>query len=233
MMKQKLSILVIEDNAMMQEALGELLTQAGCVVTLAESGEEIGELAQRHIDVVILDINLPGENGFSIAKRLRAVSPNLGIIMLTARSHPNDSVEGYLHGADNYFSKPFNPQALLAAVQNLGHRVLHTRHQLTTHLSFQLDVIKKNLIHHQSTLSLTPIETLILKNFVLAENHYLEDWQLQTLMENHSESTINLHYVQVTISRLRKKIQNAYQQEENIKNLRGLGYQLMLNITII
>jgi DNA-binding response OmpR family regulator len=234
-MKHKLSILVVEDNVMMQETLSELLTQDGHRVSIIDCGDALGELGCDNVDVVILDVNLPGEDGFSIAKRLRARFPRLGIIMLTACNRPEDSITGYVHGVDNYFHKPFQAQVLLAAIQNLGQRVLASQKSSLPSLNLRLDYLKKNLLfaEERESIALTPIESLILRNLILAENHTLEDWQLQELIETEIGEEITRHYLQVIMSRLRKKIEAVVPSADSIKNIRGIGYRLFVDITIV
>lgn len=232
-MKHKLSILVVEDNFMMQETLSELLTQEGHRVSIIDCGDALGELGCENVDVVILDVNLPGEDGFSIAKRLRASFPRLGIIMLTACNRPEDSITGYVHGADNYFNKPFQPQVLLAAIQNLGHRVLASQKSTLPSLNFSLDYLKKSLLFAEESIALTAIESLILRNLILAEDNTVEEWQLQELIETELGEEITRHYLQVIMSRLRKKIEAIVRSEDSIKNIRGMGYRLLVDVTIL
>lgn len=229
MIKHKLSIMVVEDNKMMQEALAELLQEEGHSVTLLDCAEAFGELAQDQFDILILDISLPGEDGLSISQRLRTVFPRLGIIMLTARNQPEDTIQGYLHGTDNYFTKPFNPQVLLAAIQNLGQRVISTRE--ASFALLELNIRKKTLSQADQTISLTATEALILQNFILAPKQTLENWQLQSIISSEEEPA-SLNYLQVDISRLRKKLMVFTGAHESIKNLREKGYCLTLHICI-
>jgi DNA-binding response OmpR family regulator len=227
------SILVIEDNIMMQETLSELLIQEGHSVSLIDCGEALSELGHDDFDVVILDVHLPGEDGFSIAKRLRSNFPLLGIIMLTACNQPEDSIIGYVHGADNYFSKPFQPQVLLAAIQNLGHRVVEAKKTLQPNPYLKLDYLKKTLWFAERSVTLTPVESLILRNFTLAKDQTLEEWQLQELITVDSAEENSRHYLQVILSRLRKKLVGLTQSGKSIKNIRGLGYCLLINVRVI
>lgn len=231
-MKQQLSILVVEDNVMMQETLTELLTQDGHRVCVVDCADALGELVVDHFELVILDVNLPGENGFSIAQRLRQSFPCLGIIMLTACSLPEDSIAGYLHGADNYFTKPFQPQALLIAIQALGRRVLIGKRVDPTTQSLQLNVLRKALSFNETVVSLTTLETLVLRNLALAPNKTLEEWQVQTLMENETAEDISRHYIQVFMSRLRKKLESLSDQGQTLKNVRGIGYRLLIDVIL-
>lgn len=229
MTKLQLSILVIEDNFMMQEVLKELLLDEGHRVTLLSSSDELGELLEDEFDLVLLDINLPGEDGLSISRRLRSVFPRIGIIMLTARNQPEDTIQGYLHGTDNYLTKPLNPQVLLAAIQNLGQRVVGVRE--ATDAQLELNMRKKTLSLGHQVISLTATEALIVQNFVLAPKQILENWQLQSIIGTEAEP-VSLHYLQVSLSRLRKKILALTGVSENIKNLREKGYCMTISVLI-
>ena len=229
-------IIVVEDNLLMQEALGELLGAAGHVVQVADCGEALGDLSSQSFDIALLDLNLPGEDGLSISRRLRASFPRLGIIMLTARNQPDDTLNGYLQGADNYFTKPFHPTALLAAIDNLGARVRTAA--LPTGGELLLDTESQTLCRGERQHVLSDNEVRLLQILLLAPEQTAESWQLLKALAANGDSdddsdTLNKHALEVAISRLRKKLDACAQREGSIKAVRGVGYRLMLPLQVL
>lgn len=224
-------IVVVEDNPLMQEVLNELLTHAGHRVHLLDSGEALGDLSSQPFDLAILDLNLPGEDGLSISRRLRTAFPRLGIIMLTARNQPEDMLNGYLQGADNYFTKPFNPAALLAAIDNLGARVCIAG--LSDLNGLRLDLAGQCLQCDERQQALTGNEQRLLQAFLLAPEQTVESWQLLSLLAAEEGDTLNKHYLEVAISRLRKKLDAFSQRDGSIKAVRSVGYRLLLRVQVL
>ena len=123
-MLQSLNILVVEDDLSFQASLVDVLCKSGHLATGIDSAEAFDEEAQDHnIDLVIVDVNLPGEDGFSLVRRLRGVQASLGIIILSAQTDAADKVTGYEAGADMYLTKPVGVEELLAAVNALARRL--------------------------------------------------------------------------------------------------------------
>ena len=230
-MKHTLNILLVEDNEILQSALAELFEQAGHCVYFTDSADGIHEVVRNEIDVVLLDINLPGENGYSIATRLRTTFPRLGIVMLTARGTHEDVIQGYRSGADNYFVKPFNSALLLTAVENLGIRVCGMK-QVVDQTGFALDVSNFTLNCQHTTIDLTSSETTILQHFSLAQECRLETWQLMELIGLDADDDQSKHNLEVVISRLRKKLLKHCGVDNGIKSIRGMGYQLVVPLVL-
>jgi two-component system phosphate regulon response regulator OmpR len=121
---QTTRILVVDDDTRIRDLLRRYLTQEGFDVILAEDGKALDRFLQRDaIDLIVLDLMMPGEDGLSICRRLRAANNRVPIIMLTAKSEDVDRIVGLEVGADDYLSKPFNPRELLARI----HAVLRRR----------------------------------------------------------------------------------------------------------
>jgi len=230
-MKQKLTILIIEDNHALRLALVDLFEQAGHRVLYAESADEIHDVLRHEIHVVVLDINLPGENGYSISARLRSSFPRLGIIMLTAMNSSDNTLQGYLNGADNYFVKPFNTNVLLAAVEGLGERVLKLS-QREDSPELQLDLVQMTLSCANHVVALTSTEVTILQQLVLAPDATLENWQLMNALSMDLDQETSKHNLEVVISRLRRKLEQHCLVEKSIKGIRGVGYRLMVPLAI-
>ena len=118
------TVLVVEDEESIRKFVKINLDRAGFIVEEAATGEEAIEIARREeIDIVILDIMLPGIDGFQVCKILRSEFPRLGIIMLTAKSQDIDKIMGLEYGTDDYMTKPFNPMELVLRVKSLSRRM--------------------------------------------------------------------------------------------------------------
>lgn len=223
-----LNILIVEDNDDLRAAICEVLESTGDHVVAVESAEAAVERADlTHIDIVILDLNLPGEDGLSFAARLRKSQPAIGIIMLTARNRSEDRCIGFDLGADIYLTKPLPLNELLAAIRSLGRRV----RQFTQEV-INLDVRQLQITGGKQLVALTHGETTLLSAFVRASQQELENWQIAELlgmnMDGFNKSAIELHIV-----RLRKKLQQAGVTGVSVKVVRGRGYKLCTAIHLI
>ena len=118
------TVLVVEDEDSIRKFVKINLDRAGFKVEEAATGEEAIEIARREkIEIVVLDIMLPGIDGFQVCKTLRSEFPKLGIIMLTAKSQDIDKIMGLEYGTDDYMTKPFNPMELVLRVKSLSRRM--------------------------------------------------------------------------------------------------------------
>ena len=133
-MTTPLHILVIEDNDSLRMATVAMLTRAGHRVSGLVSAEEVNDtLLQDKPDIFLIDLNLPGEDGISLSKRIKASMPLAGIIMVTARNRLDERLAGYENGADIYLTKPVAPEELLATVSSLGRRMKNgSAHEVKT-----------------------------------------------------------------------------------------------------
>ena len=122
------TLVVVDDDLVTQARLSAYFTQEGYRVLLAGDGEVFWQaLAANAVDLVLLDINLPGQDGLSLARDLRARNASIGIILVTSRSDDIDKIVGLEVGADDYVTKPFNPRELLARVKSLLRRTGEAR----------------------------------------------------------------------------------------------------------
>jgi DNA-binding response OmpR family regulator len=224
-----LQIIVVEDYTSLREQLVLHLQMDGHLVQGADSGIELDELLEHSSvpDILILDLNLPIENGNSIAARMRQAFPDIGIIMHTVRVSTSDKVSGYSSGADMYVSKPASAAEISAAVFSLGRR-LHR----TTLSTWTLDIKRQLLISPcNQTISLLAAEVLTLNQLALASNGLVESEKLLELLKClHPEW--NKTNLEVHFSRLRKKITPFLNDAPIIKMVRGVGYQLCLPLKI-
>lgn len=228
-MDTSLNIIVVEDHDELREATVAALRKQGHVARGVDCAEALDdELAAFHADVLILDLNLPGEDGISLARRMRAAEPDVGIIMVTARDEVRDVEKGYGNGADIYMTKPVSAGELNAAITALSRR-LH-RHQ-TTDEQLILHINKLQLQGPQDTVNLSNLESSLLAALAKAGSHRLEAWQLLQMSGKEPEEQ-EKRALTVQMVRLRKKLIEAGAAEPTIKAIRGTGYQLCTPLVI-
>jgi DNA-binding response OmpR family regulator len=186
-------------------------------------------LELRMPSIVILDLNLPGEDGISIAGRLRKALPRLGLIIMTARARSVDRSEGYAAGADVYLTKPTNPEEITQVIRNLFTRLQPSQEEPSWYLDTEKNQIS---LPNDGVLQLTSLETLLIKELVL-HGKYISHEDLMHYVGNPNESdAFNISRIEVLISRLRKKISVVTDPNMFIKVLRGRGYQLLVPIVL-
>ena len=226
-MDTQLNILVVEDHDDLREATVAALSAMGYTAKGVASAEAIDDEAGRfHADVLLLDLNLPGEDGLSVARRLRAAEPDIGIIMVTARNQTKDVMQGYGSGADIYVIKPTSPEELNAAIQALARR-LRPHEQVATPLAINTQTLQ--LIGPQGAVDLSDHEYQLLTALNRAKDRRLEIWQLLDILgknvEDNEKRALTVQFV-----RLRKKLADAGATEPSLKSIRGSGYQLCVAI---
>ena len=224
------SLILVEDNERLREELENYLRHEGFDVRGVDSGQALNRaLLERRADVLILDLNMAEEDGISIAKRMRVTSPEVGIVMLTARVQSIDKQNGYQSGADVYMTKPARPAELVAALRNLLARLAPRITQTPGNLVTTLLTIR---FQQTTTIALTSAEAKLLK--ILAWTHAcVEVDELQAALEHQSEDAAkNKLRLEVLISRLRSKLSPHTGPLNPIKSVRGRGYQLCMPLTI-
>ena len=233
-----LKIAIVEDDVILREELGAFLSNQGHSVHELVSGTALDDLfRETTVDLVILDLNLPGQTGFEIAQRYRAGYPDLGIIILSARTATIDRIGSYENGADIYMPKPCPPDELLAAIGSLSRRV--KAGQLSD--AWQLDLVRHLLISGNgfSTVSLLPVESQIIELLARAPKQQMTAEDLCVLLvENESDSepaeALTRRALENKISRLRKKFADETRMEPTlIRWIRHEGYQLCIPITVL
>ena len=168
-------ILLVEDEASIREFEAIHLERSGYTTVQAASGEEaleIYDISNGDFDIALLDISMPGMDGFTLCKELRKRSASLGIIMLTARTQEMDKISGLMFGADDYITKPFSPTELLARVDSLYRRVEMNHsgkkdkmEDVITLDEFELNLRKRTLKKSGKAISLTHVEYQIIEFF--------------------------------------------------------------------
>jgi DNA-binding response OmpR family regulator len=219
----KFQIAIVEDHKALREVFVDNLQSQGYLVFGASSAEDLDEFyVSQPVHLLILDINLPGEDGISIAKRYRKANPNISVIMLTVKATANDRIAGYDAGADIYLPKPVSADELGAAVGSIARRVLkYASDQGYPSLSFSKRIITKDL----TKVSLSEIEAKLLKGLINAPHSSLEYWQLLELIDREVTDK-NKATLGVYIHRLCKKLEQVGMPDPAIKSLWKRGYQL-------
>lgn len=216
-------IVVVEDNDTLRDLLVSYLEQPGRQVYSADCGEALNEvLAQQSVNIAVLDLNLPYEDGLAITRRLRRSHPHIKIIMLTARVRPADRTSGYDAGADVYLTKPTNVAELEAVVRNLS-----TRETVMPLEGFALNRRAHVLsLPEQQRLVLSPTESAILEQLALAPEQGVDSEYLLAQLRRQGNSQLSRENLVVTISRLRKKIEPLSEPPLQIVTVRNYGYRL-------
>ena len=224
-------VLVLEDEANIRSFIVINLRRAGYEVVEAESGEEaLTKLkAQKDIRVALLDVMLPGIDGFEVCRRLRANDATIGIIMLTARSQEMDKVTGLMTGADDYVTKPFSPAELTARVDALMRRsggsgpVEEDGGQLSSP-PFTLNLRNRTLEKSGQRVKLTQVEYGLMKLFMENPGKALSREEIMDTVWGHDYFG-ELKIVDVNIRRLRMKIEDDTANPTYITTVWGFGYK--------
>lgn len=226
-MASSLKIVIVEDHDALRIMMVGHLSAKGYQVVGVDSGVALdAHLAESMPDILVLDLTLPIEDGLSIATRIRAAYPQIYIIMLTARISEADRVTGYESGADIYLSKPVSVAELEASISSIARRQVDS----SSHENeLWLDVISMRLQKGSQFTELTRQETQLLRALNEAPMQFLPAWALLERLgkDTDSKSRSNLD---VSITRLRKKLLSATGQDGTLKVARNAGYQLTIRL---
>ncbi|HEY8119162.1 MAG TPA: response regulator [Methylophilaceae bacterium] len=231
------NVLIVDDDLDIRTLLAEYLEGHGCHTLLAADGVAMWEVLDKHeINLVVLDLNLPGSDGLSLCRALRLKS-DIAIIMLTARSAPLDRVLGLEIGADDYVCKPFEPRELLSRIRSVLRRT--TNHEQKpnepTRLHFSgwiLDLTARHLVNPQGVIiSLSGAEFRLLKIFVDHPNQVLSRDHLLNLTQGRDAEPFD-RAVDIQVSRLRQKLEEDAKDPQIIKTVRNEGYVLATHVEI-
>jgi len=231
-MDERPHIAVVEDEATQRQLLVDYLDKQNFRVSSADSGIALRRLLERELPaLVLLDIGLPGEDGFALARWLREKSGRIGIIMVTAASDIVDRVAGLETGADDYIGKPYEPRELLARIKSVLRRstgvqvVPGPRVRMGRRV---LDLEKRILIDStdDSEETLTASEFDLLKLFAENPNRPLQrDWLLESAA--HREMEAFDRAIDLRVARLRRKIEADPAHPDAIRTVRGVGYMFV------
>jgi DNA-binding response OmpR family regulator len=226
-----LHILIVEDNDSLREATVDFLMAHGHHVTGVVCAEEVDDTPTRDLpDLYIIDVNLPGENGFSLAQRIRRSHALVGIVLMTARGQTMDRIEGYAAGADNYLIKPVEQAELLACVNNLARRLKSSQVRKDQELELNLQTLC--LQGPLGEVVLSHSECLLLAAFSRAAGQKLERWQAMQLVDTKDKGLVAAN-LEMRISALRKKLRAAGAPTTCIHTIRGFGYALVCKVNLV
>ena len=222
-------VLVLEDESSIRGFIVINLRRAGYEVVEAETGEEALQKLHEHSDtrVCLLDIMLPGIDGFGVCRRIRMANPQIGIIMLSARSQEMDKVTGLMTGADDYVTKPFSPAELIARVDALLRRSGEAAPSRSAELlqpPFLLNTDNRTLEKDGVRIKLTQLEYSIVKLFMENRGKALSREAILDAIWGKGYFG-ELKIVDVNVRRLRLKIEDDAQEPKYISTVWGYGYK--------
>ena len=223
--------MIVDDDELLRNRLSAYLAREGFRVTTAESAARFRDLMGReHIDLALVDLTMPGENGLSLTRFLRERS-DIGVVILTGKGDPIDRAIGLEVGADDYVAKPFHPRELLARVRSVLRRTKRRSDRAMASVApvmrfagWQFDLAKRTLASPRGkAVHLTAAEFQLLHALVANANQVIgRDRLLELVAGRHWEPddrTVDQH-----ISRLRRKLEKNPKRPELIKSVRGRGY---------
>ncbi|MFB7330918.1 response regulator transcription factor [Streptomyces adustus] len=218
-------VLVVEDERRLALALQHGLTVEGFSVDVAHDGVSgLAKATERAYDVVVLDIMLPGLNGYRVCQRLRATGSNVGILMLTAKDGEWDEAEALDTGADDYLSKPFSFVVLVARLRALARRIGSRAPRRTVLGDLVVDSAARTCTRGGVSISLTPREFAVLDHLARRAGEAVSKREiLDEVWDSGVDSDPNT--VEVHVSALRRKIDTPFGRAA-VQTVRGAGYRL-------
>ncbi|MFN7087505.1 MAG: response regulator [Burkholderiales bacterium] len=230
-------VLVVDDDAEIRALLRDYLQKNGYRVTAVADGKGMrAALDAGRVDIVVLDLMLPGDDGLTLCRNLRARS-SLPVIMLTARGEETDRIVGLEIGADDYLAKPFNPRELLARIKSILRRSRTLPDNLQPETArvirfagWTLDLQARNLLSPQGVVvALSGTEFRLLRIFLAHPNRVLNRDQLIDFMLSRDASPFD-RSIDVQVSRLRHRLGEEAKEPAIIKTVRGEGYVLAVPV---
>ncbi|CAG9295493.1 response regulator [Celerinatantimonas diazotrophica] len=225
-----MKLLMIDDDQELTELLCDLLTLEGFEFEACHDSQlAMQHILQKHIDLVLLDVMMPGKNGFDILREMRAARLEIPVLMLTAKGDEFDRVLGLELGADDYLPKPFSDRELLARIK----AILRRTHQVkipeensddqVSHDDLVVYPRRQEVLHHGEPIELTSTEFLLLEQFLRHPGEILDKAKLNEQVLGKKlmpfDRSLDMH-----VSNLRKKIPDRDDNQPRIKTVRGKGY---------
>ena len=217
-------VLVVDDDTRLRRLLRRYLSENGFQVSEAPSADEAFPLIQViNFDIIIMDVMMPGTNGYEMVKKIRETGNKTPVLMLTAMGETENRILGLESGADDYLSKPFEPRELILRINNILRRMNEIK--LPTNILFGscvFEIKTGSLVKNNIPVALTGTETELLRLLAERKNDVVSRSDLTELMKMDSERTVD-----VLINRLRKKIEDDIGHPICIQTVRGQGYTLV------
>ncbi|HOQ07005.1 MAG TPA: response regulator transcription factor [Clostridiales bacterium] len=228
MSEAKTKVLVVEDEASIRKFIAINLERSGFAVLEAETGEKALEMARAcRPEVMVLDVMLPGIDGFEVCKKLRDEMPELIIIMLTARGQDIDRITGLEIGADDYMVKPFNPRELTARINSVLRRIERMKapdDEPLVYKNLVMDLKSQKFYKDNVEIELTPTEFAVLKMFMSNVGRALSRNELFSAVWGKNYFG-DLKTLDVYIRRIREKIEDNPSKPKYIETVWGYGYR--------
>lgn len=217
-------IMIIEDDTIISKELYELLVNAGYeALILKDFLNAKEEILKSNIDLILLDINIPYQNGEQLLKEIRKES-NIPVIMVTSRASETDEILSISYGKDDYITKPYSPTILLLRIQNIFKR-LDNSTEVLKYKDLEVSISRGSLLDNNKELELTKNEMLIFQHLLNNQNRIVSRNELMTILWN-NEEYINDNALTVNISRLRSKLE-GFDYSDAIETRKGQGYILL------
>jgi DNA-binding response OmpR family regulator len=225
-----MDLLLVEDEPQLASQVSRAFVRAGHSVETASDGPAaIEAVTGRRFDLMVLDVNLPGFDGFEVLRRIRQAGLPVRVLMLTARSEIGDRVAGLKGGADDYLTKPFAMEELLARIEVLGRRgsgAAESSEPVLRVGSLCMDLAKRRVLRGEEKIELSPREFEVLSVFMHEPGRtFSRDEICERIWAREHE--YDTRTVEIFIMRLRKKLDRPG-TESVIGTVRGVGYQLVL-----
>lgn len=221
-------ILVVDDDKNVRYVMRELLELENYTVFTAENGEKALEMMlDTHVDLVIVDIMMPKMDGYEFTKELRSFSPELPVLMVSAKQLPEDRKRGFLSGIDDYMSKPLDNEELLLHIKALLRRVSAANEQRLEIGNVTLDYATDTVTRGEESMIMPQKEFRLLFKLLSSPDKIFTRIQLMDEIWGYDCET-GTDTVTVHISRLRKRFENYTEFE--IKSIKGLGYKAIIKV---
>ncbi len=230
----RLNVVVVEDDDLLRDTVVEMMREQGHRTVGVDCAEALDDVAGgQPVDLLIIDLGLPGEDGLSLARRLRAAQPRVGIIMMTARREARSSTLGYESGADIYLVKPVAPAELIAAVGAVARRldVGDVQRRATDADALLLDQRRLRLQGGRGETGVSDAECAVLAGLARAPGQRLEVWQLLELL-GQTDDPNGKGNLEVRMVRLRARLRQVGADPQALRSVRNWGYQLCVPVKV-
>ena len=224
MENSNLHILVVDDDDRIRSLLKEYLSENNYIVSTAEDSEEAKKkLDYLKFDIIILDVMMPGQNGYELTKEIRK-KIKIPIILLTARGEVENRIKGLELGADDYIGKPFEPKELLLRIKNITKN--NNKLRLSSKYNIgaaQIDLKKMNIVLNQKNKKINNSEKKVLQEMLSNPGKIFTREEISKISGINQERSID-----VMITRLRQKLENDPKNPKYLQTIRGEGYVLWI-----